>query len=180
MVWSIRNDDYFGDLRSFADKLVSLSWGMFARQIWRSDITMPCVFIVWWFCLNVSVSNFKSNVLPVPANFSLLSPFLQTDIRKYWVNKSCRWLDSNRGPHVSEAAALPTESQPLPHQRYCLQFNIPTSIRFMHIIPVWRNRTVATKSIAEIARTCKLIFKEMCCCLSWPTITEGSHLVFGQ
>ena len=26
----------------------------------------------------------------------------------------CRWLDSNRGPLVSEATALPTEPQPLP------------------------------------------------------------------
>ena len=28
--------------------------------------------------------------------------------------KVCRWLDSNRGPLVSEATALPTEPQPLP------------------------------------------------------------------
>ena len=30
-------------------------------------------------------------------------------------NKSCRWLDSNPGPLVSEATALPTASQPLPY-----------------------------------------------------------------
>ena len=29
-------------------------------------------------------------------------------------NKICRWLDSNHGPLVSEATALPTEPQPLP------------------------------------------------------------------
>ena len=29
-------------------------------------------------------------------------------------NKFCRWLDSNRRPLVSEAAALPTQPQPLP------------------------------------------------------------------
>ena len=29
-------------------------------------------------------------------------------------SKSCRWLVSNRGPLVLEAAALPTETQPLP------------------------------------------------------------------
>ena len=30
-------------------------------------------------------------------------------------NKFCRWLNSNRGPLVLEATALPTEPQPLPH-----------------------------------------------------------------
>ena len=30
-------------------------------------------------------------------------------------NKSCRWLDSNPGPLVSEATALPTAPQPLPN-----------------------------------------------------------------
>ena len=29
-------------------------------------------------------------------------------------NKSCRWLDSNLGPLVLEATALPTAPQPLP------------------------------------------------------------------
>ena len=29
-------------------------------------------------------------------------------------NTFCRWLDSNRGPLVSEATALPNERQPLP------------------------------------------------------------------
>ena len=30
-------------------------------------------------------------------------------------NKSCRWLDSSRGPLVLEATAMPTEPQPLPN-----------------------------------------------------------------
>ena len=31
-----------------------------------------------------------------------------------YINKFCQWLDSNRGPLVSEATALPTEPQTLP------------------------------------------------------------------
>ena len=34
-------------------------------------------------------------------------------------NKFCQWLDSNRGPPVSEATAQPTEPQPLP-KKECL------------------------------------------------------------
>ena len=33
-------------------------------------------------------------------------------------NKFCQWLDSNRGPLVLEATALPTEPQPLPDVTY--------------------------------------------------------------
>ena len=33
----------------------------------------------------------------------------------HYINKFCRWLDSNRGPLVLEATALPTEPQPLPN-----------------------------------------------------------------
>ena len=52
---------------------------------------------------------------PFPAPFTLFSSFLQTVNRKYWFNKSCWWLDSNGGPLVTEATALPTEPQPLPY-----------------------------------------------------------------
>ena len=31
------------------------------------------------------------------------------------LNKFCQWLESNRGPLVSKATALPTEPQPLPY-----------------------------------------------------------------
>ena len=41
---------------------------------------------------------------------SLFSYFLQTVYRKYWFNKWCRWLDSNRGSLESEATALPNFS----------------------------------------------------------------------
>ena len=37
---------------------------------------------------------------------SLFSSFLQTVNRKYWFNRSCRWLDSNRAPVVLEAYRL--------------------------------------------------------------------------
>ena len=36
------------------------------------------------------------------------------------LNKSCRWLDSNPGPLVSEATALSTVPQPLPYKLTCL------------------------------------------------------------
>ena len=51
--------------------------------------------------------------VPFPTSFSLFLSFLITIPRKYGFNKSCRWLDSNRGPLVSEATALSTEPQPL-------------------------------------------------------------------
>ena len=50
---------------------------------------------------------------PFPASFSLFSSFLQLTVNLF-VIKSCQWLDSNHGPLVLEATALPTETQPLP------------------------------------------------------------------
>ena len=44
------------------------------------------------------------------------SVFSTNSYRKYWYNRSCQWLDSNQGPLVLEATALPTEPQPLPRQ----------------------------------------------------------------
>ena len=54
---------------------------------------------------------------PYPASFSLFSSFQNTVDSKQMFNiiiNFYRWLDLNRGPLVSEATALPTESQPLP------------------------------------------------------------------
>ena len=34
------------------------------------------------------------------------------------VNKLCKCWDSNHGPLVSEATALPTEAQPLPYEQF--------------------------------------------------------------
>ena len=45
-----------------------------------------------------------------------ISVFSTNSYRKYWYNRSCQWLDSNQGPLVLEATALPTEPQPLPRQ----------------------------------------------------------------
>ena len=39
--------------------------------------------------------------------------FVRTVYRKYWFNKSCCWLDMNRGTLMFEATALPTEQQTL-------------------------------------------------------------------
>ena len=41
---------------------------------------------------------------------------IQLTVSKY---KICQWLDSNRGPLVLEATALPTEPQPLPFLLAC-------------------------------------------------------------
>ena len=49
---------------------------------------------------------------PIPASFSWISSFQQ--LTKYtYITKYCRRLDSNHGPLVLEATALPTEPQPL-------------------------------------------------------------------
>ena len=45
--------------------------------------------------------------------FLYLRLFNSTDSKQMF-NKFCRWLDSNRGPLILEATALPTEPQPLP------------------------------------------------------------------
>ena len=45
--------------------------------------------------------------------FSLFSSFQQLIVNMFII-KSCRWLDLNYGPLVSEVTALPTEPQPLP------------------------------------------------------------------
>ena len=50
---------------------------------------------------------------PFPASFSLFLSFLQTVNSKKMFNKSCQWLDSNLGPLILEATALPTAPQPL-------------------------------------------------------------------
>ena len=52
--------------------------------------------------------------------FSLFLSFQYTVDSKQMFNKFCRWLDSNRGPLVSEATTLPTEPQPLPKRDNCL------------------------------------------------------------
>ena len=62
-----------------------------------------------------------------PVFFSLFSSFPQTVNRKYWFNKSCRWLDSNCRPLVSEATAQPTEPQPVP-QKHALSTCILQSL----------------------------------------------------
>ena len=50
--------------------------------------------------------------------------FITVD-NKQMLNKFCGWLESNRGPLVSKATALPTEPQPLPWWKSCTY--LPTS-----------------------------------------------------
>ena len=66
---------------------------------------------------------FKNGLFP--ASFSFLFSSFQYNTIHLTVNnncstKICRCLDSNRGPLVSEATALPTEPQPLPKFEKCL------------------------------------------------------------
>ena len=44
----------------------------------------------------------------VPASFSFIFVFFYKQLTVNKINKSCRWLDSNTGPLVLEATALPT------------------------------------------------------------------------
>ena len=46
--------------------------------------------------------------------FLYLRLFFTVNSKQMFYLKVCQWLDSNHGPLVSEATALPTESQPLP------------------------------------------------------------------
>ena len=57
----------------------------------------------------------------IPGLFFLYFRLFNTQLRVYKCSiliNFCRWLDSNRGPLVSEATALPTEPQPLPCSLY--------------------------------------------------------------
>ena len=56
----------------------------------------------------------------IPGLFFLYFRLFNTQLTVYncsiLINFICRWLDSNHGPLVLEAPALPTEPQPLPFQ----------------------------------------------------------------
>ena len=60
---------------------------------------------IHWHLLNC----FKN--APFPVSFFFIFVFSTENMI---IIKFCRWLVSSRGPPVSEATALPTESQPLP------------------------------------------------------------------
>ena len=68
--------------------------------------------------------------------FSLFSFFQYTVDSKQMFNKFCRWLDSNRGPLVSKATALPTEPQPLPR---CPKFYFARGKQLFFILKVQLN-----------------------------------------
>ena len=80
-----------------------------AQVLWLQTKMFPHKY----FAQYVAVPSLKNG--PFPASFSLFSSFnTQLTVNKcsipinFWW-----WLDSNRGPLVSEATALPTEPQPL-------------------------------------------------------------------
>ena len=59
---------------------------------------------------------------PFPASFLYFRLF-NTAFLKLFVNKICRWLDSNCGSLVSEATPLPMQFQPMPINMICLYQN---------------------------------------------------------
>ena len=65
---------------------------------------------------------------PFQASFFLYFVF-STVNRKYVHCKILRWLDSNRGPLVLEATALPTEPQPLPN--FCILPSLGRPVLFV-------------------------------------------------
>ena len=66
-------------------------------------------------------SNFLKNG-PFPASYLYFHLFNTVDNKQMFYIKVCRWLDSNRGPLVSDVTALPTEPQPLPKRSKFLIF----------------------------------------------------------
>ena len=89
--------------------LNTLAWEYF----WLENTFILWTFksMIWphlWF-----FSFLKSG--PFPASFSFIFVFsIQLIINKCSI-KFCRWLESNRGPLVLKATALPTAPQPLPY-----------------------------------------------------------------
>ena len=83
-------------------------------------LTTPWLWVCSLNHLNRAPSHLKNGFFKwaVPGLFfSLFSSFQYTADSKQMFNKYinfCRWLDSSCRPLVSEATALPTESQPLP------------------------------------------------------------------
>ena len=69
---------------------------------------------------------------PFPASFSLFRLFYK-QLTVYSFNKSCRWLDSNPGPLVAEATALPTVPQQLP-TKHTFVPTLVMKIRTLHIL----------------------------------------------
>ena len=72
-------------------------------------------------------------------------------------NKSCRWLDSNSGPLVSEVTALPTAPQPLPSNRIFLN-------GLSQKVPMWGTDAFVLDSISvhcvpALANSCGQRFK---------------------
>ena len=71
--------------------------------------------------------NFKNG--PFPASFFFIFRLFNTvNSKQMFEIQVCRWLDSNRGPLVSEATALPTESQLLPkNTNYLIEWALSPS-----------------------------------------------------
>ena len=111
--------------------------------------------MIGWYFFNLPITEIEPRVAPMIAaightSISFYFVFLQTVNRNYWFNKSCRWLDSNRGPLVSEATALPTEPpQPLPPKYY---LSIDALTRYLTFVYL--------RSPLKIAKTSWILFRK--------------------
>ena len=85
-------------------------WDQVPLHLSFSEIAI-CAFLRNVHCINL-VNCFRKHLLNATKfciNWLNVGNVPTTNLINF-----CRWLDSNRGPLVSEAAALPTEPQPLP------------------------------------------------------------------
>ena len=75
------------------------------------------LILPWYWCLSSKNSLVVFFKWAIPGLFFFIFVFFNTQLTVYKCSiliNFCQWLDSNRGPLVLEATALPTEPQPLP------------------------------------------------------------------
>ena len=127
----------------------------------------------------------------IPGLFFIYFHLFNTVDNKQMLNKFCRWLESNRGPLVSKATALPTEPQPLP-----IASSIFNRIEWSHLIakhnwllrycsflPKSGHNLQTPKVLFELLRGYKNSTKEKALHQCWVTgsVTSlGNLLDFGQ
>ena len=80
-----------------------------ARQVVHPNHYVRNVMFRW-----VNTIKLKQFLGPFKASFFIYFRLFNKQITANMFSKSCQWLDSNQGPLVSEATALPTAPQPQP------------------------------------------------------------------
>ena len=99
-----------------------------------TNIRISClnqIYLLNPLCVNHCHSSFLKNG-PCPASFYFICMFSIKLMVNQWMTFR-RWLDSNRGPLVLEATALPTEPQPLPFFYIFVNRWKPVQIHFLII-----------------------------------------------